>query len=399
RGGGMARRHGHRNANQMVAKGQGGTGGQARDAIVTGTLLADDETADEGPTRSPVAAAVLAGELSAAQARVIAETLEQCEGAPDTLAATLVDKARRLTLADLRKACLDVVARWDVDRWQARQARQRAERYLQLSERADGMVTLTGLLDPASGAVVKTWCDAQVAAGFARRRDQGLSPADPGEAGRLRVDALVDLARHGMRCDQPGAGVSTTVVVRVDYEVLKTGTGLGACDAIATPLSGGDVRRLAVDMRILPVVLGTGSHALDVGFAKRFFTPAQRIALAERDGGCAFCHAPVSWCDAHHIREWSLAGRSDLANGVLLCTRCHHRIHDDGWTIRATPTQVWFIPPTTIDPARTPRQGGKAALHIDLPHRTADVDAESPPSTQDHATPAHLTAATTAPPW
>uniref|UniRef100_UPI000A3DDA14 hypothetical protein n=1 Tax=Demequina subtropica TaxID=1638989 RepID=UPI000A3DDA14 len=39
KGGGMARRHGHRNATGMVAKGQGGTGGQALDAIVTGGLL------------------------------------------------------------------------------------------------------------------------------------------------------------------------------------------------------------------------------------------------------------------------------------------------------------------------------------------------------------------------
>ncbi len=367
KGGGMARKHGHRNAHQMVAQGQGGTGGQARDAIEAGTLLTADGEGGAGRGSAPVAAAVLAGELSTAQARLIVETLDQCAGAGDALANKLVAAARRLSLADLRKTCTDVVARWDVDRWQERQDRQRRERFLNVTEASDGMVNLTGRLDAASGAVVKTWLDAQVSAGFAKRRDEGLGPADAGEAGRMRVDALVDLARHGMRCTAPGSGVSTTVVVRIDEEALRTGVGLGSCDAIGVPLSPGDVRRLAVDMQILPVVLGTGSQALDVGYAKRFFAPAQRIALAERDGGCAFCHAPVSWCDAHHIRHWSHGGRSDLSNGVLLCTRCHHRIHDDGWQVHATATDVWFTPPATIDPARAPRPGGKAALHLDLP--------------------------------
>ncbi|WP_156163687.1 HNH endonuclease, partial [Demequina subtropica] len=148
---------------------------------------------------------------------------------------------------------------------------------------------------------------------------------------------------------------------------LRTGVGLGWCDALSTPLSAGQVRRLAVDAQMLPVMLGTGSQALDVGYALRFFTPAQRIALAERDGGCAFCHVPVSFCDAHHIVEVSRGGRTDLSNGVLLCTRCHHRIHDEHWQVRATATEVWFIPPANVDPTRTPRQGGKAALHVDLP--------------------------------
>ncbi|WP_228373477.1 HNH endonuclease [Demequina gelatinilytica] len=70
------------------------------------------------------------------------------------------------------------------------------------------------------------------------------------------------------------------------------------------------------------------------------------------------------------MRHWSHGGPSDLSNGVLLCTRCHHRIHDDGWTVTATTTEVWFTPPASIDPQRTPRRGGKTALQVDLPPRT-----------------------------
>ncbi len=379
-GGGMARRQGHRNATRMVAKGQGGTTGQARDAIVTGGLLGGDGEGDgtgEEAVRWPaIAAAVTTGDLSLAQARLLIETLDglvDTDG-PDAdlgrlhaLEAQLVAKALKLSLMDLRKVCLDVTARWNPTAWQTKETQRHAQRYLNFTERADGMFAITGLLDPASAAPLIAWGDTQVRAAFNQRRDEGLGPAEPGEAGRIRADAFVDLARHGMRCDQPGSGISTTVVIRLSEEALRTELGLGSCDSISTPLTGGQLRRMAVDAGILPLVLGTGSRVLDLGYTKRYFTPEQRLALAERDGGCAFCHAPVAWCNAHHIDWWAKdLGRTDLSNGVLLCTRCHHRIHDDGWQVRATATEVWFIPPATVDPTRTPRQGGKAALHIPL---------------------------------
>lgn len=82
---------------------------------------------------------------------------------------------------------------------------------------------------------------------------------------------------------------------------------------------------------------------------------------------------------AHHIRWWSRdRGPTDLSNGVLLCETCHHRIHDNGWDIhidsgeRASGgggsgggmARVWFVPPRYIDPARTPRLGGRARFDI-----------------------------------
>ena len=68
---------------------------------------------------------------------------------------------------------------------------------------------------------------------------------------------------------------------------------------------------------------------------------------------------------AHHLDWWQRdAGPTDLSNGVLLCESCHHRIHDNGWEIRIDGTsvlsKVWFIPPRHVDPARTPRLGGRA---------------------------------------
>ncbi|WP_177243768.1 HNH endonuclease signature motif containing protein, partial [Microbacterium sp. AR7-10] len=36
--------------------------------------------------------------------------------------------------------------------------------------------------------------------------------------------------------------------------------------------------------------------------------------------------------EVHHIDWWNRdTGPTDLTNGILLCSTCHHRIHDNGW--------------------------------------------------------------------
>ena len=107
------------------------------------------------------------------------------------------------------------------------------------------------------------------------------------------------------------------------------------------------------------------SQVLDAGRECRLFSWIQRMALAERDGGCAMCHAPISHCITHHIRWWSDSGLTDLRNGVLLCVRCHTQVHHDRWGIEVDEdNRVWFIPPRHIDPLQSRRLGGLAALAI-----------------------------------
>ena len=52
------------------------------------------------------------------------------------------------------------------------------------------------------------------------------------------------------------------------------------------------IRRMACDATIIPVVLGTDSEVLDVGRAKRLFTPGMLHALWLRDKGCTI---PGCW--------------------------------------------------------------------------------------------------------
>ena len=50
-----------------------------------------------------------------------------------------------------------------------------------------------------------------------------------------------------------------------------------------------------------------------------------------RDGHCRAegCDIPAAWCEAHHLTPWSEGGRTDLDNAILLCSHHHHRAHDD----------------------------------------------------------------------
>ncbi|MCW6009645.1 HNH endonuclease, partial [Micromonospora sp. CPCC 205371] len=119
------------------------------------------------------------------------------------------------------------------------------------------------------------------------------------------------------------------------------------------------VRRLACDAHIIPMILGGDGQILDVGQQRRLFTGPLRRALVARDGGCAFpgCDRPPRWCDGHHITHWTAGGRTALDNGVLLCGYHHRLIHRGEWEVRmADDGKPDFIPPTYMDHDRRPRR-------------------------------------------
>ena len=125
-------------------------------------------------------------------------------------------------------------------------------------------------------------------------------------------------------------GDATTVIVTVPLESLREELGSGELGP-AEHLSAGEVRRLACTAAIIPAVLGGKSEVLDLGRSSRLFKPAQRKAMVVRDRECRAegCTIPAAWCEAHHWgRPWSKGGKTDLEDGVLLCSWHHHRAHD-----------------------------------------------------------------------
>ncbi|HEV3498195.1 MAG TPA: HNH endonuclease signature motif containing protein, partial [Actinomycetes bacterium] len=105
----------------------------------------------------------------------------------------------------------------------------------------------------------------------------------------------------------------------------------------------------------LPRLLGGApSQPLEVGRTSRVITPAQRSALAVRDGGCSFpgCARPLVWCEGHHLVHWLDGGPTDLANLILVC-RAHHRaVHQGGWRLHRDPDgHLTATPPHRRHPA------------------------------------------------
>jgi 5-methylcytosine-specific restriction protein A len=371
----LARQQGFRNANLLVASTLGTSTGEAAklarvgDATAPRLLL----TGDRAPAKHPhVAGALSAGAIGKDAAAAIISLLERVAlragaAAVDDAEKVLVVQAQGLTLDQLAKVLARAEAYLDPDGVAPREEELRAGRSLHIREERDGMIVLTARLDPERAAPVKVAIEAIVAAELAAQRDVDAT-GDPDAPRRsvamMQADALAIVCEHLLGCahrDVPMQGA--TVVVRLDLDALETGAGHATIDGIAAPVSVGTARRMAADAGVVPCVLGGDSEILDWGRQKRLYTKAQRLALIERDGGCVGCGAPPGHCKVHHLRWWSRdAGPTDLDNGVLLCTSCHHRIHDNGWDVRiegrGVDADVWLIPPAWIDASRTPRPGG-----------------------------------------
>jgi hypothetical protein len=131
---------------------------------------------------------------------------------------------------------------------------------------------------------------------------------------------------------QGGSAIAAVVTIPL-------GTVLGGLAAAGVDtghqLSPGEARRLAARHGVIPAILGTKSVVLDFGRRRRLFSDHQRIALRVRHTTCSVegCTIPAAWCQAHHMDPWAprdpgrRPGRTDLANGTLLCGR-HHRLVD-----------------------------------------------------------------------
>ena len=147
------------------------------------------------------------------------------------------------------------------------------------------------------------------------------------------------------------------VRVLVAATVMESGEGVGHIEGQPLPVSLATVERAICSAGTVEVVFDEHGQAIDLGREQRLYSRKQRVALAARDGGCMFedCGVPASWTEAHHIHPWSQGGRTDLADGILLCRFHHMLLHNNGWQIERRGYEYWLIPPGDVDPGRTPR--------------------------------------------
>ncbi|MGH8900703.1 MAG: DUF222 domain-containing protein, partial [Egibacteraceae bacterium] len=289
--------------------------------------------------RLPATAAALAdGTINAGQARVAAQAVRDLPGeALAGLDQLVADTGADTDTAGLRAAIDDYAHRVTPDSLAARQERAWNTRRLNVTRTGDDSVTLEARLDKV-GAETVLAALAPLAAPHGEQDDR--TPE------QRRADALVELARRsldGGELPETG-GQRPHVTVIVDLPTLLGAQGAPAAqlDRLGA-ITGETARRLACDAGVCRVITNGPSQILDAGRATRTVTPAQRRALAVRDGGCVGCRAPTSWCEAHHVVHWIDHGPTDLDNLVLLCFGCHRDVHERGWQPIRDPDGRWTL--------------------------------------------------------
>jgi hypothetical protein len=387
----LAKARGFNSPERMIAQSTGRRYSDAVKLVAVGQATASRASFTGGlrPARHPhLAAALEQGAIGVDSAEVIRRFLDGIELRADRerlddAEAFLVERAPAVGADGLARLVKHLEAHLDPDGVKPREDVLRARRELRIWEDASGMVNLRGALDPVNGASLKAAIDGLVGAELRRARDArrtgfGAIPGGGGaegghgaddvfdeqrSIGQMNADALADLARHALGCAAVPTLRQVTVVARVDADALASGRGSAALDGIEQPVSIATVRELLISAGIAPLYIGTGCEKLELGRSVRLFSSAQKVALAERDGGCAWpgCRRPPSHTEAHHVAWWTRDdGPTDLDNGILLCSHHHHRIHDDGWRIFIRDGRSWFVPPAHFDPDQRPRPGNLA---------------------------------------
>jgi hypothetical protein len=305
--------------------------------------------------------ALAAGEANAAQARVISRCLDKLPTSgefaldADTLVAAekhLVDLAHQHTPAELARLgehILHVVAPEIADQAEAkaladqeRSARDKTR--LSFKGLGDGCTRITATVPTATARRLGTYLDAFTSP---RHTADGAQAGPPesvlgatGSGGVGEGDRVPAAKKRGhafaalLESIDPDrlpvhGGDATTIVITMDLDRLKN--ALAGADIIGGgSLSAGEVRRLACTASLIPAVLGTDSEVLDLGRTHRLFNRPQRKAMTIRDKRCRAegCTMPATFCEAHHLDPWSSGGRTNVKDGVLLCSWHHHQIHD-----------------------------------------------------------------------
>jgi hypothetical protein len=125
-------------------------------------------------------------------------------------------------------------------------------------------------------------------------------------------------------------------------------------------------QRLACDNPLLGAIVDEHGTVLALGRTRRLVSKAQRRALMIRDTMCRYpgCHQ-TRHLKAHHVIPWSLGGRTDLHNLILLCQWHHTAVHEGGINISDDGNTRLFTKPDGL-PCEPWVSDDNLARHLDF---------------------------------
>ena len=370
---GLAQRTGARTPQNLVQQITGLSRREASTLVRVGGLLGGTSTCHDEPQLARwlalIGEGVSSGNLSTNAASVIRGTLAGLTVSDDALltaATQLIAKARVIDVDRLAAEARRLRDELDTAGVAAREDEQREKRWIRLYPQPNGMTRIAGELDPESAAHIVAVVDA----GTSPRRGGPRFVAPTGKArqkrivddhrtiDQLTVDTLVDVLKVGLSGDVKDIVGTTPPEVRIHVTAADLNHGVGAAflEGQTASISVQSALRHACTAGVIPIQFDDTGQVLNLGRSQRLFSRGQRIALAARDGGCRFpgCDRPPGWCEAHHINEWDRDhGKTDVADGVLLCRFHRMFVHNSGWRISRTGSNYYFVPPRSHDPEQT----------------------------------------------
>jgi hypothetical protein len=305
-----------------------------------------------------VAAAPAEGAISPAHAKIVVDTVEKLPDAvrvehEEQVERDLVELASRFDPRSLAKAARRVSELLDPDGLLKDVEYRRRMRYLNFHRRSDGSARIEGELDAECAEVMAT-----VLQCLSAPKPAADGTPDPRTAGQRRHDALLDGLKMVLRARlmPTTAGVTTTVVVIADPDVLATGKGLTTTGTGAVVPATEARRWASSDSRFYAVLIDKAKIPIAYSTSQRLFSESQRLAMIARDRGCSFpgCDAPPAFTEAHHVTEYSITGTTTVADGCLLCGYHHREFERAGWRCRMLDGVPHWIAPAWLDPDQVP---------------------------------------------
>lgn len=327
------------------------------------------------PALAATAAAQAAGSVNSEHVEVIRKTMARLPGFVDAitreqietdlvhLAAGVGPKELKDT-ADLRLFLLDQ------DGPEPDDGERQRRRGVNVGQQGpDAMSSVTGNLTPEAKAVWEVLFAKYAAPGMCNPDDP--EPCTSGTPTQAQIDndhrtlkqrqhdALLVVGRIALMSGDLGQlnGLPVSLVIRTTLQDLESRAGVGTTGG-GTVVPIKDVIRMASHANHWLAVFDKATgQALDLFRARRTASPAQRIMLIARDGGCTkpCCTVGAYGCQVHHATaDWGDGGNTNVNEMTLACGPDNRLVGNNGWTTTINDRgETEWAPPPDLDTGQT----------------------------------------------
>jgi Domain of unknown function (DUF222) len=323
------------------------------------------------PVLPAVAVAQASGLITAEHVRVLRDAVHRLPGFVDTAARTQFEvDLVRLALAqgpkELRDAADIKLFLLDQNGPLPDDAERARKRGVSVAKQgSDAMTSVTANLDPEAAAVWEVLFAKFAAPGMCNPDDD--EPCTSGTPTQAQIDndhrtraqrqhdAMIVVGRIALMTDLGQLnGLPVSVIIRTTLQELESRAGIGVTGG-GTKIPITDVIRMAshASHHLAVFDKATGA-ALNYFRARRTASPAQRIMLIARDGGCTKpgCTVGAYGCQVHHADADFADGGNTNVDELALACGCDNRLVDKngGYTTSVNGRgEVEWHPPPPLD--------------------------------------------------